>query len=126
MLWIAGPLGTNFLWLSSLLLVTWTARENPKRGKWKSIIWAAWGVLNLRTVWLEMIGSYGRASVWHDTPQFVHLTGINRNLIGLPLAIILWISAWLWWRIEYRLLPQSLLSNWYQLRAEIASAFRFR
>jgi hypothetical protein len=41
-----------------------------------------------------MIGSYGPPSVWHDTPQFVHLTAVNPNLIGLPLAAIFLLSAW--------------------------------
>jgi len=123
-LWIAGPLGTNFCWLSSLFFVWLITRHSPKRGAWKSIIWAGWGLLNLYTIWLEMIGSYGPASVWHDTPQFVHLTGINPNLIAIPLAIILFVSGWLWWQVEYRFLPESILSDWNQLRAGIVSAFQ--
>jgi hypothetical protein len=54
---------------------------------------------------MELYHTYSPPSVWEDTTQFVHTTGINSNFVALPLASILAISVWVWSHIQYRLWP---------------------
>jgi hypothetical protein len=62
-------------------------------------------------------------SLWEDSTQFVHVTGINPNIVGLPLAGILVISLWVYWRIQHRLLPEWLIRSFpsrFQTRAGVS------
>ena len=46
-----------------------------------------------------------------NSTQFVHVMGINPTGVGLPLAGILVISLWVYWRIQSRLLPEWLVRS---------------
>jgi hypothetical protein len=76
------------------------------------------GEIHAARIWIEVMADGPRSlevgtrsrrnSTWEDATQFVHITGIDPNLVGLPLGAILIMSLWCWWRIQHRLLPEFL------------------
>ena len=80
---------------------------------WTSVIWAWWCFWYIATLLMELYHAYSPPSVWEDTTQFVHITGVNRNVVALPLAAILATSLLIWGRIQYRLVPKAL--TWHRL-----------
>jgi hypothetical protein len=99
--WAGGDIATIVGWFASVVILTLLLnRTIIKRGTYISILWAWWSFWTLGTLLRETYHAYSPTSVWEDTTQFVHVTGINPNLIGLPLAAIFAISLWLWWRVQ--------------------------
>jgi hypothetical protein len=109
--WAGGDIGTILGWLlSEVTLTPLLNRAIIKRGPCLSILWGCWSFWYFSALFGEDRNAYAPPSVWEDTTQFVHITSINPNLIGLPLAGILITSLLLWWRLQYWLLPESFLS----------------
>jgi hypothetical protein len=122
LVWAGGDIATIISWFVSVpTLAVLLNREIVKRGMSVSVLWGYWSFWSLGCLLKEVYHTYSPPSVWQDTTQFVHTTGINPNLVGIPLAAILAISLWPWWRIQYRLLPDLLLSNWDRLRTSLIS-----
>jgi hypothetical protein len=111
--WAAGPLTSIVVWFISAIVITALLNRSAiKRGLCGSTLWGWWCWWNLTTLLREVLHAYASPSVWQDSTQFVHVMDINPNLVGIPLAAILVISLLLWFRIQYRLLPETLLSEW--------------
>jgi hypothetical protein len=103
--WAAGPLTSIVAWFASALVVLPLLNHSVvERGICSAIVWGRWSFWYLSPLFDEVRHTYARQSVWEDTTQFVKATGINPNLVGIPLATVLVISLWVWWRIQYRLL----------------------
>jgi hypothetical protein len=97
-------------WFASALVTAQLLdRAIVKRGLLASIFWGWWSAWYLYMLFREVLHSYSPPSVWEDATQFVHITRVDSNLVGLPLAAILIMSLWRWWRIQHRLLPEFLL-----------------
>jgi hypothetical protein len=122
LVWAAGDIATIIGWFASVLILTLLLnRDIMRRGVCVSTLWGWWSFWSLGTLLFETYHAYSLPSVWEDSTQFIHVTGINPNLVGLPLATILAISLWPWWRVQYRLLPDLVLSNWGRLRTWLTS-----
>jgi hypothetical protein len=107
---VAGPVISIVAWLASALIVTSLIdRAIVSRGICRSIIWGWWSWWYFSTLTREAYHAYAAPSVLQDTTRFVHATGINPNLIALPLTAIFAASLWPWWRIQHRLLPEPLI-----------------
>ena len=108
--WAAGPLTSIVAWFASaLIVVLLLKRDIAKGGAYSSMLWGWWSLWYLGTLFKELYHAYAPPSVWQDTTQFIHVTGINPNLVGIPLALMSAISLWVWGRIQYGLLLESLL-----------------
>jgi hypothetical protein len=118
LVWAAGDVTSIVVWFGSVLVAARLLDHALiKRGSLASIVWGWWSGWYVVVLFKEVLHSYSPPSVWEDTTQFVHVTGINPNLVGFPFATILAVSLWLWWRVQYRLLPDLLLSQWDRLRS---------
>ena len=108
--WAAGDVTSIIAWFASVLIAAQLLdRAIVKRGLLASIFWGWWSAWYLFMLFREVLHSYSPPSVWEDATQFVHITRVDPNLVGLPLAAILIMSLWRWWRIQHRLLPEFLL-----------------
>jgi len=88
--WGAGPVISIVAWfVSALTIIALLNRAVIKRGVCGSILWGWWCFWNLWTLLREVFHAYAPPSVWQDSTQFVHVTGVNPNLVGIPLAVIL-------------------------------------
>jgi hypothetical protein len=112
LVWAAGPVTSIIAWSTSALIVALLLRfAFFKRGPWGSILWACWSLWYLGELFNDARHAYAPPSLWEDSTQFIHVTGIDRNLVGLPLAAIFVISLWVFLWIQYRLLPESLVRS---------------
>jgi hypothetical protein len=110
--WAGGDIATFLGWFIITLTVALLLTGGIiKRGFWPSLAWAAWSFWYFLTLIRELYHSYSPPSVWQDTTQFVHVTGINANVVGLPLAAIIILSLWISGSIQYRLLPETVTWN---------------
>ena len=88
-------------WLTGAVIVTFllngaTVKPTPlRRFLWGllSIFWVWWCVWFLGELFNDARHAYAPPSVWEDSTQFVHVTGINPNFVGLPLGAVLIIST---------------------------------
>jgi hypothetical protein len=120
-LWAAGPITNIIAWFTSALIVTLLLKAAfIKRGPWGSMVWGCWSFWYLWELFNDARHAYAPSSLWEDSTQFIHVTGINRNVVGLPLAGILVISLWVFWRILYRLLPEWLVRSvpWHRAQTQ--------
>jgi len=116
--WAAGDVTSIIAWFASVLVAARLVDHAIiKRSLLACTVWGWWSGWYLIMLFNEVLHSYSPPSVWQDTTQFVHVTHVNPNFVGVPLAAILAISLWVWWRIQYCLLPQFLLSYWNRLLA---------
>jgi len=51
----------------------------------------------------EVRHAYAPPSVWEDSTQFIHVTGINPNFVGLPLSGVFILALLIGWKILNRL-----------------------
>jgi hypothetical protein len=91
---------------SALIVTLLLNRSVIERGFWRSVVWGCWSFWYLAELFNDARHAWAPPSLWEDITQLVHVTGLNPNAVGLPLAGILVISMSLYWRIQSRLHPQ--------------------
>jgi hypothetical protein len=102
--WAAGALTSIINWLASAFIVTLlldAAIIKPAL-PWR-VFWGCWSLWLLLELLAEVQHAYAPSSVWEDSTQFVRVTGIDPNFVGLPLAGVFVIALFIGWRILNRL-----------------------
>ena len=112
-MWAGGDCASIVGWsIVALIVALLLTRGVIKRALWPSCVWAGWSFWYFLTLIRELYHTYSPPSVWQDTTQFVHVTGVNPNVVGLPLAATAILSFWIWGNIQYRLWPEWLTPRW--------------
>jgi hypothetical protein len=107
--WAAGPIMSIAAWFVSALVVGLGVKSASKLSVPFRLVWwwcwVCWSYWFLKVLWHNVVHSYSPPSVWEDTTQFVHSTGINPNNVGLPLLGIFAIALFPALFTERRLFP---------------------
>ena len=87
--WAAGALASIVNWFASAFIVI-LLLDAPiiKPALLWRVFWGCWSFWFLGELFAEVQHAYAPPSVWEDSTQFVHVTGINPNFVGLPLAAV--------------------------------------
>lgn len=102
--WAAGALASIVNWFASAFIVILLLDAAIiKPALLCRVFWGCWSFWFLMELFNEVRHAYAPPSVWEDSTQFVRVTGINPNLVGLPLAGVFVIALFIGGRILKRL-----------------------
>jgi hypothetical protein len=103
-IWAAGALTSIIAWFTSAFIFVFLLDAAViKPALLYRVFWAVWSLCFLSELFNEIRHAYAPPSVWEDSTQFVRVTGLNPNFVGLPLAGIFVIALFIGWRILKRL-----------------------
>jgi hypothetical protein len=102
--WAAGALTSIINWFTTAFIVSLLLDAAIiKPGLLWGVFWGCWSLWFLMELFAEIRHAYAPPSLWEDSTQFVRVTGINPNFVGLPLTGLIVIALFMGWRILKRL-----------------------